>query len=127
MSTTTTISRPSPYVEAFGKKLTEKVVDQIGKPVDTSKFAPQVVGVDPFTQQAIQRRATAGGLGQVTFDPTTGAATGVGTGTGIAAYEPFIDQAKAMTGPDAYKQFLSPYQQEVLKQVHLVEVEKVLL
>ena len=53
MSTTTTISRPSPYVEAFGKKLTEKVVDQIGKPVDTSKFAPQVVGVDPFTQQAM--------------------------------------------------------------------------
>ena len=95
------------------KNLQRKVVDQIGKPVDTSKFAPQVVGVDPFTQQAIQRRATAGGLGQVTFDPTTGAATGVGTGT-IAAYELFIDQAKAMTGPDAYKQFLSPYQQEVI-------------
>ena len=92
--TTTTISRPSPYVEAFGKSLTEQVLKQIEKPVDTTKFAPQVVDVDPFTQQAIQRRATAGGLGQVTFDPTTGAATGVGAGTGIAAFEPFIDKEK---------------------------------
>ena len=112
--TTTTISRPSPYVEAFGKSLTEQVLKQIEKPVDTTKFAPQVVDIDPFTQQAIQRRATAGGLGQVTFDPTTGAATGVGAGTGIAAYEPFIDEAQKMTGPDAFKQFLSPYQQEVI-------------
>ena len=47
--TTTTVSRPSPYVEAFGKSLTEQVLKQIEKPVDTSKFAPQVVDVDPFT------------------------------------------------------------------------------
>ena len=112
--TTTTISRPSPYVEAFGKSLTDQVLKQIGKPIDTSKFAPQIVDVDPFTQQAIQRRATAAGLGQVTFDPKTGAATGVGAGTGIAAYQPFMDKAQEMTGPDAYKQFLSPYQQEVI-------------
>ena len=100
MSTTTQINRPSPYVEAFGKSLTDQVLKQIGKPIDTSKFAPQIVDVDPFTQQAIQRRATAAGLGQVTFDPKTGAATGVGAGTGIAAYQPFMDKAQEMTGPE---------------------------
>ena len=61
--TTTTISRPSPYVEAFGKALTEQVGQQIKTPVATGAFAPTVAGADPFTQHAQQQMATGAGLG----------------------------------------------------------------
>ena len=111
---TETVSRPSPYVEAFGKALTEQVLKQIETPVATGKFAPQVVGVDPFTQEAIKRSATAAGLGQVTFDPTTGAPTAVAPGTGVAAYEPFIERAQELAAPGAYQEYMSPYQQDVI-------------
>ena len=109
-----TISRPAPYIEAFGKALTEQTLKQIETPVQTGAFAPQVVGVDPFTQAAQQRAATATGLGAITFDPTTGAPTSVGAGTGMAAYEPFIQQALQYSGPSGYQQFMSPYQQDVI-------------
>jgi len=111
---TETISRPAPYVEAFGKALTEQALKQIETPVQTGAFAPKVVGVDPFTQAAQQRAATASGLGQVTFDPTSGVATGVGAGTGIAAYQPFVQQAQQYAGPSGYEAFVSPYQQQVI-------------
>lgn len=109
-----TISRPAPYIEAFGKALTEQTLKQIETPVQTGAFAPQVVGVDPFTQAAQQRAATAAGLGAVTFDPTSGVATGVAPGTGVAAYQPFIQQAQQYAAPTGYQAFMSPYQQDVI-------------
>jgi hypothetical protein len=38
----------------------------------------------------------------------------VGAGTGIAGYEPFLQQAQQYSGPQAYQQFMSPYQQQVI-------------
>jgi len=111
--TTTTISRPSPYVEAFGKALTEQVGKQIQTPVATGAFAPTVAGVDPFTQQAQQQMATGAGLGALTYD-ATGAVSGVGAGTGIGAYEPYLETAGTYAGPTGYQQFMSPYQQQVI-------------
>jgi Arc/MetJ-type ribon-helix-helix transcriptional regulator len=112
--TQTNISRPAPYLEAAGQTIMDLTTKLTGQPIDTSKFAPQIAGQNVLTQQAQQQAATQGGLGTLTFDPTTGAVTGAGAGTGIAGYQPFLDQAAAYSGPQAYQQFMSPYQQDVI-------------
>ena len=53
------------------------------------------------------------GLGALSFDPTTGTVTGVGAGTGVGGFQPFLDSAQAATGADAFRAFESPYQQAV--------------
>ena len=125
----TTIARPAPYLEAAGEKLlgltlgTETAPGLISKPVDTSAFAPTIAGQNVLTQAAQQQAATQAGLGTLTFDPTTGAVTGAGAGTGVAGYQPFLQQAAAYSGPQAYQQFMSPYQQEVID-TSLAEFDK---
>jgi len=113
-TTTTSIARPAPYLEAAGQNLLDITTGLAGQPIDTSKFAPQIAGQNIFSQQAQQQAASQAGLGSLTFDPTTGAATGVGQGTGIAGYQPFLNQAQAYSGPQAYQQFMSPYQNDVI-------------
>jgi len=114
MAEQTTIARPAPYLEAAGEKFVDLAAQLAGKPVDTSAFAPTIAGQNVLTQAAQQQAATQAGLGTLQFDPTTGAVSGVGTGTGIAGYQPFLQQAAAYSGPQAYQQFMSPYQQEVI-------------
>ena len=123
MAEQTTISRPAPYLEAAGEKFIDLASQLAGKPVDTSKFAPTIAGQNVLTQAAQQQAATQAGLGTLQFDPTTGAVSGVGTGTGIAGYQPFLQQAAAYSGPQAYQQFMSPYQQEVID-TSLAEFDK---
>jgi hypothetical protein len=113
-TTTTSIARPAPYIEAAGQNLLDITTGLAGQPIDTSKFAPQIAGQNIFSQQAQQQAASQAGLGSLTFDPTTGAATGMGQGTGIAGYQPFLNQAQAYSGPQAYQQFMSPYQNDVI-------------
>jgi hypothetical protein len=120
---TTTIARPAPYLESAGDLFIKSVMGQTGKPVDTSLFAPQVAGQNVLTQTAQQQAATQAGLGTLQFDPTTGAVAGVGAGTGVAGYQPFLQQAAAYSGPQAYQQFMSPYQQEVID-TSLAEFDK---
>jgi hypothetical protein len=76
---------------------------------------PKVAAVDPFTQAAQQRAAQQAGLGSIQYDPE-GRIIGFGQGTGIAAYEPFLQQAAAQVqaGPSGYQQYMSPYQQDVI-------------
>ena len=62
---------------------------------------------------AQQQAATQAGLGTLSFDPTTGTVTGVGAGTGVGGFQPFLDSAQAATGPTAFQAFQSPYQQAV--------------
>ncbi len=87
MSTTTTITKPAPVIEG---SLTAflKSIDKLGKGAVPSTFA----GIDTSkydpkvaAQDALQKQAAQ-------------AAAGLG----------------ALTGPDAYKPFMSPYQQEVI-------------
>ena len=120
---TVTISKPAPYLEAAGDLFIQSVMGQTGKEVDTGSFAPQVAGQGPLSQAAQQAAATQAGLGTLQFDPTTGAVTGVGGGTGVAGYQPFLQQAAAYSGPQAYQQFMSPYQQEVID-TSLAEFDK---
>ena len=118
-----TVNRPAPYLESAGNVFIKSVMGQTGKPVDTSLFAPQVAGQNVLTQAAQQQAATQAGLGALQFDPTTGAIAGVGAGTGVAGYQPFLQQAAAYSGPQAYQQFMSPYQQEVID-TSLAEFDK---
>jgi hypothetical protein len=78
---------------------------------------PRVAAQDPFTQAAQGRAAQQAGLGAIQYDPE-GRIIGFGQGTGIAAYEPFLQQAAAQVqaGPSGYQQYMSPYQQDVINE-----------
>ena len=123
MAEQTTIARPAPYLEAAGEKFVDLAAQLAAKPINTAAFAPTIAGQNVLTQAAQQQAATQAGLGTLQFDPTTGAVSGVGTGTGVAGYQPFLQQAAAYSGPQAYQQFMSPYQQEVI-QTSLSEFDK---
>jgi len=107
---------PSPYIEGALTALSERLLPLLSTSaaIATSTYAPKVAGIDQFTQAAQQQAARQAGLGGLTFDPTTGAVTNIGAGTGIAGYEPYLQQAAAYSGPQAYQQFMSPYQQQVI-------------
>jgi hypothetical protein len=111
------ISRPAPYLEAAGQTYLDLLTAKTGQAPTAAELqgmSPQVAGQNVLTQAAQQQAATQAGLGALTFDPTTGAVTGAGTGTGIAGYQPFLQQAQEYSGPGAYQQFMSPYQQDVI-------------
>ncbi len=116
--TPTTIQQnlPSPYIEGALTALSERLLPLLStsSAIATSTYAPKVAGISQFTQAGQQQVARQAGLGSLGFDPTTGAVTTVGAGTGIAGYEPFLQQASAYSGPNAYQQFMSPYQQQVI-------------
>jgi hypothetical protein len=121
---------PSPYIEGALTALSERLLPLLSTSaaINTASYAPKVAGIDQFTQAAQQQTARQAGLGSLTFDPTTGAVTQIGAGTGIAGYEPYLQQAGALgtqsqttlggatqyMGPQAYQQFMSPYQQQVI-------------
>jgi hypothetical protein len=130
--TPTTVQQnlPSPYIEGALTALSERLLPLLSTSaaINTASYAPKVAGIDQFTQAAQQQTARQAGLGSLTFDPTTGAVTQIGAGTGIAGYEPYLQQAGALgtqsqttlggatqyMGPQAYQQFMSPYQQQVI-------------
>jgi hypothetical protein len=92
--TITQITQPPEFIEAESKLYLDQLRNAIGgvKGADLSKvLGPQfVAGLDPLTQQAMSK---AGGLG---------------------AYEPYLQTAASLSGPNAYQQFMSPYQQDVI-------------
>ena len=112
--------RRAPFLEAAQENYIDLLTQQVGRAPGSAgvptlaELGPQVAGQNVLTQAAQQQAATQAGLGQLTFDPTTGAVTGAGTGTGVAGYQPFLDQAAAYSGPQAFQGFMSPYQQQVI-------------
>ena len=86
---------PAPFIEAAVKTYLADLQTAIGnlKGADLTKtLGPQfVAGPSALTQQA---QSLAGGLG---------------------SFAPFLQTAAASTGPQAYQQFLSPFQQDVIK------------
>ena len=85
---------PAPFIEAAGQTYLQELQSAIGglKPQDLSTvMGPQFVAKPgALTQQA---QSLAGGLG---------------------SFAPFLQTAAASTGPQAYQQFMSPYQQDVI-------------
>ena len=100
----TQITRPSPIIEEAQKAYLTSLRDQVETPLDTSQFAPSVVGKTALDQAVQQQQATQAGLGQLQFDPTSGAISGV-TGSGVASFQPYLDTAQATLGgvPDFIK------------------------
>ena len=126
VETVTQIQEAPDYLKPGIEKFLEGATAQAGQALDTSKFAPSVVGLNALQQAAQQKAATQAGLGTLQFDPDKGFVTGV-TGAGVSGFQPFLDTAQTTlegvspmiqaaatrTGPDAFKAFESPYQQAV--------------
>ena len=93
VETVTQIQSAPDYLKPGIERFLEGATAQAGQALDTSKFAPQVVGLGALQQQAQQQAATQAGLGTLQFDPTTGAVSGV-TGAGVAGFEPFLQTAQ---------------------------------
>jgi len=91
MATQTVQNLPPQYVEDLQKDYGKNLTALTGKELDTSKFAPTVAGQDPYQTQAYNL-----------------------AGAGIGAYQPYITQAAAYTGPGSHSAFMSPYQQDVI-------------
>jgi len=92
--TITQVTQPPEFIEAAAKPYLTELQQAVGqfKGQDLSQImGPQfVAGLSPLQQEAINK---AGGLG---------------------AYEPYLQTAAGLSGPTAYQQFMSPYQQDVI-------------
>jgi hypothetical protein len=90
---------PPQYVEDLQKDYGKQLTATTAAPLDTSKFAPQVAAQDAAQTSAYN----------------------LATGQGIGAFQPYITQAGSydtaaagLSGPQAYQQFQSPYQQDII-------------
>ena len=108
-----TPSTPPAFIEPFAERLSDLTVEQINRPYDTTGMGPKVSQFSPLLQAAQQRTATQAGLGSLQYNPQ-GEVTGIGQGTGVAAFEPYLQRAEALAAPTAYQDYMSPYQQEVI-------------
>jgi len=125
MSTQTTVARPAPFVEQLGKDLATQVVAQTAVPLvapgsgGIKQLAGESAGQFAARQKAaqqfdIRQQSLAGlapqvaGLSQLEKDARTKAQAGIGS------FQPFVTAAQGATGPQAFQQFMSPYQQQVI-------------
>jgi len=113
MATETAITRQAPYIEALGEQYGKDLTALTATKMPTAGYAPTVAGQDPAQQAAYTQATTAG--------------------QGIGAYQPYLTQAGAYSGPMTGAQlstigaggqtitptlaagsFMSPYQQQVI-------------
>jgi len=107
---------PSGVLQPYGKNILKYGIGQLGKPIDVGKMTAQVAGPTGFQQKAHQQVADMYGLGAIQRD-ATGMVTGFTGGTGIASYQPYVDQIKQQQLLDpakGYQAFMSPYQKEII-------------
>ena len=106
---------PSATLQPFGKEILKYGIGQLGTPIDVGKMTPQVAGQGAFQQAGAQRVADMSGLGAIQRD-ATGMVTGFTGGTGVASYQPYLDQigTQQLLDPSGYQQFMSPYQKEII-------------
>jgi len=115
----TQTTRRAPFLEAAQENYIDLLTQQVGRaPGSTGvptlgELGPQVASQNVLTQAAQQQAASQAGLGQLTFG-AEGQVTGVGQGTGVSGYQPYLTQAGQYSGPQAYQQFMSPYQQDII-------------
>jgi len=111
MAITETRSLPPKFVEDLGRDYATQLTGLTSQPLDTTKFQPMVAAQDQATKDAY----TAATQGIGSYAPYLQAAGQFQTGTGTFAGTPTnMMGAQDLVGPDAYKQFMSPYQQDVI-------------
>ena len=82
---------PQQYVTDLGVDYGKQLAGLTAIPLDTSRFAPQVAAQDALQTQAYDLAKS-----------------------GVGAYQPFLTQAAAYSGPTGYQSFMSPYQQDII-------------
>ena len=125
MATETTISRPAPFVEDIGKDLAEQAVAFTGVPVVSGGIG-SLSKMTGETDAGFKARQDAARAFEVRQQNLAGIAPDVAgqdrlqieaqkrAEAGLGSFQPFLDQAQASTGPQAFQQFMSPYQQQVI-------------
>ena len=82
---------PQQYVTDLGVDYGKQLAGLTSIPLDTARLAPQVAAQDPMQTQAASLAAS-----------------------GVGAYQPYLTQQAAYSGPTGYQAFMSPYQQDVI-------------
>jgi len=112
----TQINQPAPFIEAAGKTYLTDLQKAIGqyKGADLSKTMGQqfVAGQDPLSLQA-QQLAQQGIGGYQPYLQSAGALAGQAAGQ-VGQAGTLSGQAGQYMGPNAYQQFMSPYQQDII-------------
>jgi hypothetical protein len=121
MAVTETRTLPPQFVEDLGKDYATQLTGLTSQKMDTTKFQPMVAGQDQAQTDAYNL-ATTQGQGIGAYAPYLSQAGAYQTGTGSFAGQPtnmmgsqdYLQQQGTMSGPNAYQQFMSPYQQDVI-------------
>ena len=97
---------PSPYIEGALTSLSERLLPLLStsSAINTASYAQQIAPQSALTQQA---QGLAGGLGG--YQPYLQQAGQLGTQA-----QQTLAGAQQYSGPQAYQQFMSPYQQDVI-------------
>ena len=107
---------PSATLQPYGKEILKYGIGQLSTPIDVGAMTPKVAGQTAFQQKGAQRLADLYGMGDIQRD-VTGQVTGFQGATGIAAYQPYLDQIsqqQLLDPAQGYQQFMSPYQKEII-------------
>jgi len=126
MATETTISRPAPFVEDLGKDLAEQAVAFTGVPIvsggigslsqQTGETAAGFKARQDAARAFTTRQENLAGLApKVAGQDTLQKLAEIKALQGVGSYQPFLNQAQAATGPQAFQQFMSPYQSQVME------------
>jgi len=111
MAVSQTQMLPAPFLTDVSKQYSKDIGALTAKPLQTSAFAPTVAGQDPLQAQAY----TAAQQGIGAYQPyLTGQGAYAGTPTDMRGVQDYLGQAAGYSGPQAYQQFMSPYQQQVI-------------
>ena len=107
---------PSGVLQPYGQNILKYGIGQLGTPIDVGAMTAKVAGPTGFQQKSQQRLADMYGMGDIQRD-ATGMLTGFTGGTGIASYQPYLDQIsqqQLLDPSQGYKDFMSPYQKEII-------------
>jgi hypothetical protein len=107
---------PSGVLQPYGQNILKYGIGQLGTPIDVGQMTAKVAGPSGFQQKSQQQLADMYGMGDIQRD-ATGQLTGFTGGTGIASYQPYLDQIsqqQLLDPSQGYKDFMSPYQKEII-------------
>ena len=108
---------PSGVLQPYGQNILKYGIGQLGTPIDVGAMTAKVAGPSGFQQKSQQQLADMYGMGAIQRD-ATGMLTGFTGGTGVASYQPYLDQISQQNLLDpskGYQDFMSPYQKEVIR------------
>ncbi len=125
MAVQTTRTLPAQFVEDLGKDLAKQVTAQSGVPVVATGIAgisqqPGESAADFAARQQAAREFTTRQQSLAGLAPQVAAQDRLQTEAqkraeqGLGSFQPFVQGAAASTGPQAFQQFMSPYQQQVI-------------